>query len=293
MASRKPLVPLNNNEQQIQSGDTLLLPQDGLTVTNHSTAPATPTAGTVVVYTKADKKLYFKDDAGLETAAGGTTSVGGDPAFSLNNQLSYLITTSLASSGVSVASGHKGIIRSIQITNTTASQVLISAEISYGGSNPISLANLIPLPANMSIDLLERLKVVSNTDVLNLQCDTSTAAYAIITWEDNTTLTYFGTGVDVTTTSETDLYVSTGAASVIKSILLVNDGPITSNVSAIIKWTDASNVLQGYICNGLVVPYQSTVEVAQSAKYLPTGHKLRIITSDANRLEAHVAGKTA
>jgi len=32
------------------------------------TAPATPAAGNVTVYTKtSDKKLYFKDDAGLET----------------------------------------------------------------------------------------------------------------------------------------------------------------------------------------------------------------------------------
>jgi hypothetical protein len=44
-------------------------------------APGTPSSGYVVTYAKSDKKMYAKDDAGLETALGG--GAGGAAAFRL------------------------------------------------------------------------------------------------------------------------------------------------------------------------------------------------------------------
>lgn len=40
------------------------------------TAPPTPSAGKVALYAKGDKKLYAKDDAGVETPLLGTTAPG-------------------------------------------------------------------------------------------------------------------------------------------------------------------------------------------------------------------------
>lgn len=40
-------------------------------ILNNGSAPATPAAGKVAVYSKTDKKLYAKDDAGVETELGG------------------------------------------------------------------------------------------------------------------------------------------------------------------------------------------------------------------------------
>lgn len=46
-------------------------------------APGTPPSGYVYVYAKADGKIYFKDDAGTETACGG--GVGTGDLLSTNN----------------------------------------------------------------------------------------------------------------------------------------------------------------------------------------------------------------
>lgn len=49
------------------------------------TAPATPDAGQVVMYAKADGKLYSKDDAGTETGLGGS---GGATAYAIITEAS-------------------------------------------------------------------------------------------------------------------------------------------------------------------------------------------------------------
>lgn len=52
---------------------------DSIQLTEQS-APGTPSTGLVAVYAKADGLLYSKDDAGVETALGGGSSVGADDA---------------------------------------------------------------------------------------------------------------------------------------------------------------------------------------------------------------------
>jgi hypothetical protein len=50
---------------------TLGLSAPTVTMANQGTAPGTPSTGTVVVYSKTDKQLYLKDDAGVEKPVGG------------------------------------------------------------------------------------------------------------------------------------------------------------------------------------------------------------------------------
>jgi hypothetical protein len=49
---------------------TLGLSAPAVTMANQGTAPSTPSAGSVVVYSKSDKQLYLKDDAGVEKPVG-------------------------------------------------------------------------------------------------------------------------------------------------------------------------------------------------------------------------------
>jgi len=53
------------------------------------TAPATPAANTVVIYAKADGRLYYKDDTGLEigpitVSAGGSASWASTAKFGVD-----------------------------------------------------------------------------------------------------------------------------------------------------------------------------------------------------------------
>lgn len=61
---------LNLNGNDLNNAATVLL--------NEGSAPSTPASGKVVVYAKADGLVYSKDDAGTETALGGSGSFSGD-----------------------------------------------------------------------------------------------------------------------------------------------------------------------------------------------------------------------
>ena len=64
-------------------------------------APGTPPTGTVYVYVKADGILYFKDDAGTETACGGA----GGPATQLDANGTTLDVDAIADGEFLVRSG--------------------------------------------------------------------------------------------------------------------------------------------------------------------------------------------
>lgn len=221
-----------------------------------------------------------------------SVAAGGNPNLTLNNQLGYEITTTLADSGVSVPAGSKGIVRSIHVTNISGSSTNLTAEINYGGSNPISLADAVPVEAGSGIDLLIGPKVISNGDTINFLASAASSLHVTIIWEETTDTTYFGGGVDLTTNNTlTDLYISTGAPSILESILVSNDSP-TESVPVRVIWTDGSDVIQGYYAYDVIIPLQATVEMLIQPKRIPAGHKIRVSATLADHVEVHIAGKT-
>lgn len=72
MSNRLPVVDVSGKQKELPAGDDLKV-QHGI-VFPKITTPATPAAGTVIIYPKADGNFYQLDDTGLETnlaAAGG------------------------------------------------------------------------------------------------------------------------------------------------------------------------------------------------------------------------------
>lgn len=53
---------------------------EGITLDEHASAPGTPASGKVVIYAKADGKVYRKDDGGTETELGGGAYTQSDTA---------------------------------------------------------------------------------------------------------------------------------------------------------------------------------------------------------------------
>ena len=231
------------------------------------------------------------DTKGRVTAASNVT-VSGNPNYLLNNQVGYLVTGSMAASSFSVAASHRAIVRSIHVTNITAASANLAAEIRYGGTTSVSIAANMPIPAGTSVELFERPHVLNPSDLLRFQSSVASALHVTITWEDNTTTSYFGTGAALSTTAMTDIYTSTSITSAVESVLLVNYDTNVNNDTVTVVWTDGSNIIQGYLCSDMIVPVGGTIELLQNPKFLASGYKIRASTPVANRVAVHVSGKT-
>lgn len=69
---------------------------DAQLLLDETEAPATPAANKVVIYAKADGKIYKKDDTGVEKSVGGGPSLGEDSIIRTNAKT---ITTNIAFTG--------------------------------------------------------------------------------------------------------------------------------------------------------------------------------------------------
>ena len=224
-------------------------------------------------------------------AAGG--SLAGGELFNINVSaaVGYAITTSMAAAFTAPATaGLEYVVHSIQVTNIGTANASVSGEFSGTTYSSISYALTVPVPRESAVELLKMPKVMQPSDILRLQADQNSTLHAYITYETITSTAYFGAGVDVTADATfTDLHTATGN-SVITSVLLANDDGV-NDVKARVVWTDGTNAIQGYLCFDLIVPADATVELLEKVKYLPSGHKIRVLANVGNRLEAIIAGK--
>lgn len=222
----------------------------------------------------------------------GTSATGvGDIDTDVTDQVGFLLTTAAVAAYTAPATaGKRYVVKSIHVTNIGAASAEVSAEINGTGVASISLANKIPVPAGASIELLKRIKVLHPSDAIRLLASAAATLHAVITVAayDNTTM--FRAGVDLTSTTITDLYVAT-ANTAIESIMISNDiGTANSKIAVI--WTDGANAAQGYYAYDMVIPGGSTVELLDGPKRIPTGHKIRVQAGDSNRLEVIISGQT-
>lgn len=293
----------------------------GNTTTNVIIANTTSTFGGNVVITgtanvtanltiSATGNLIFTNGAGIYANGGlGTsgqvlTSNGGGVYWSaasggsayfntgVSASVGYAINTTMSSAyTAAVTAGLRYIVYSIQVTNIGSANATVSGELEGTGNYAnISFSSTVPVPVGSSVELLKMPKIMQPSDALKLQSDTASTLHAFITYESQTSTKYFGAGVDVTADATyTDLYTAGGNA-VVQSLLLSNDDG-TNDVKARVVWTDGSNVIQAYLCYDLIVPADSTVELLEQAKYLPSGHKIRVYANVGNRLEAIISGK--
>jgi hypothetical protein len=96
--------------------DELTTPQ---IIYGEGAAPATPAAGTVVQYAKADGLLYSKDDAGVETLVSGGT--GGGSSLTVQDEGSSLATaaTTINFTGAGVTASGTGATKTVNIPSAS------------------------------------------------------------------------------------------------------------------------------------------------------------------------------
>ena len=230
-------------------------------------------------------KEFYGDGSNLTGLASG----GGEFNTSISEYAAYAVTTSFGAAFTSNASAsHRTIVHSCRVTNISAAEVTVSADI----AGTFNMAWTIPVPAGSSVELFKKPKVIGANVQVRLKCSANSALEATISAErqENTDLDL--AGLNVTSTSETDLVASMSAAGVFESILLANDDG-TNDVKATVTWTNGSNTRQAYLAYEMVVPAGATVELLESPLAIPSGHKLKVTANQANRLDVYASMKRA
>jgi len=243
------------------------------------TAGASTTASTVVVPTNISEKINR----------------------TITNQAGYTITSTLSATLVLPSTaGFMYIIHSIYITNidaALAATTQVSGSIVFASPiSTVSFANKIPIPARAALELLRKPQLLNPGDVINLQSLTSgTGANSLlastITYEQVPSAgNYFGVGVSAANVVG-DIYTATGTGAVIDSIRLANSSDL-GDIAITLTWTDASNVTQSTLTNSFIVPANSTVELCESSKRIPVGHKIRAVSTTASAVSVFISGRT-
>jgi hypothetical protein len=217
---------------------------------------------------------------------------------SVSNVAAYTVTTTMANAIVFPSTaGFSYIVDSILIANqdgTGLPNVGISSNIVLATGLEYNYCNVIPIPYRMSLDLLKKPQVFKPGEVLKLQGVNTSNLYATITFERIASNSYVSNALlsqlAVTTPNAlTNLYVSSGAPTIIESIRLVNSG--SGNVATTLYWASATGVLKTYFVSSLIIPQNCVVELCDTVKRLDANDRLVSYSTWPNVITTFVSGK--
>lgn len=248
---------------------------------------------------------------GITISAGGTIAASGGGGTSgnvsekynrtINSTVAYPITSALANAVVIPSgAGNTYIVHSIYVTNidsNLSSNIAVTGNFVFSSpSANVSFANKIPVPARSSLELLRKPQILQANDLIKLQSFDSGVAisnvlHSMIVYENKSSVEgYVGVGINSDTTTG-DVYVSTGVSTIIDSIKLVNSGDI-GNIAITVTWTDSTNAIQSYFTSTLIVPQNSSIELCEAPKRIPSGHKIRAVATTASQVSVLLSGRT-
>jgi hypothetical protein len=275
----------------LTSNDQLYVRSDGVWVSLQETVVS---SGTSFPVSPSTGQFFFNTADGTTYVWNGTAWVSSTATAPVDNTFSVSATptTSLAAIFTAPAtSGRRYILSSVQVTNVSGNTETVTSDLFFSTTSAsISIANEIPLPVGSSLELLKRDKVLNPNDLVRIQSSANGALSVSATYITSTDTKYFGTGIDVTSTSVTDVYIAAAKAKV-DSILVVNDSVYGTTVR--VSWTNSSNAVQAYFAYDMVIPANSSIELLEKSKIISSGHKIRIQAEDADVVEISVSGKLA
>ena len=187
---------------------------------------------------------------------------------------SYTCTTTMASALTLPSSAGKYLVRSILLTNISGNDATFSAEVLLNStSNTINIAEQIPLNSGSSIELIKKPKILSPSDQIRLSASANSAVSAYITYQNDESLNYFGTGTNLNTSSPIEIFTASQGDAIIESIQVTSIlDKISPDIDVYIA--DASGTPISYIVKSLVLPSNSLIELNEQPKFILAGQKL-------------------
>jgi hypothetical protein len=242
----------------------------------------------------------FIQTDGSGTLSFASASAPSQPGTDFNTTLTaadnYAVTSTMANGAVFSSNV---IVYSMYVTNidaTGSNAAAISASLRAANGTIVNLANQIPVPYRGAVELFKQPKYFATGDALQFQgFNSGTGAnsffHATVTYQAVTDTSYQYAATNIATASTaTDVYTSTGAASVIQSVMLTNSGAL-GNIAVTVTVVNSSNVVQGYMTYELLIPVNSTIELCEQPRRIGSGDKIQVTASGADTITATVAAR--
>jgi hypothetical protein len=229
-----------------------------------------------------------------------TVSAGPQPGTDFNTSISgvnnYAVTNTMANGAVF---GSNVIVYSMYITNidTTGSNgAAISANLRYSNGTSVNLVNQVPVPYRGAVELFKQPKYFGNGDALQLQAFNNGVAansffHSSITYQSTTDTSYQYAVTNIpTANTATNVYTSTSNASVVQSVMLTNSANL-GNITVTATVVNSSNVVQGYLCSGLLIPINSTIELCEQPRSMSSGDAIQVTSGGDNTITVTVSAR--
>ena len=233
-----------------------------------------------------------------QSGGGGTSAPQPGTAFdtSITVANNYAVTATMANAAVF---GSNAIVYSMYVTNidsTGANGASISANFRYANGTTLSIAKQIPVPYRGAVELLKQPKYFASGDAIQFQglnngTGASSFFHASITYETTTDATYQYSVTNIASSNTaTNVYTSTGNASVVQSVMLTNSGN-SGNIPVTVTISNSSNVVEAYLSSTLLIPVNSTVELCENPRNMASGSVIQVTADGANTVTVTVAAK--
>lgn len=231
---------------------------------------------------------------GLTSSGGSNSMPNGDFDIGLNNSASLTLSGATLTNSYQYTGAGAAILYGVTASNINGvSEVSIDCAINeFTSSTDFYVAKQIPIPANTSVELLKRPKVIKPSDRVKFQTNTAGGVNLALRYTEfntNTDLFKVYYNADSGAVSGHTIYTETNTlGSVLDSLLLANtDG--TNNVNVTITITDGA--ASPIIVSSMVLPIGATVELCEIPLVLKNTNTISITVSDANRCHVTIAGR--
>jgi hypothetical protein len=239
--------------------------------------------------------------------------------------LTTIVVGTTATNGVAAVmpstTGTRYVIHSIHITNTAASDAEVTGRFDhtqgFGGTATIQgslidhtslFASRLPVPSGSAVELIKKPQVLNPNDWIRLQSTTAAggsgingALTAFIVYDSSTDWNYTGVGINLASTSPTNVYTSalntttntvtaTNYPSVIESVRVTNYSN-AADYRVTVPWTNSVGTVQSYLAYNMLIPAFATVELLEKPKRITSGDIIKAIPEAPNVLSIQVSGK--
>jgi hypothetical protein len=239
--------------------------------------------------------------------------------------LTTIVVGSTATNGVAAVmpstTGTRYLIHSIHITNTAASDAEVTGRFDhtqgFGGTATIQgslidhtslFASRLPVPTGSAVELMKKPQVLNPNDWIRLQSTTAAggsgingALTAFIVYEASTDWNYTGVGINLASSSPTNVYTSalntttntvtaTNYPSVIESVRVTNYSN-AADYRVTVSWTNSVGTVQSYLAYNMLIPAFATVELLEKPKRITSGDIIKATPEAPNVLSIQVSGK--